>query len=159
MLVSGPQSIMSNDIMLPAHNGCFICDPRVPTGLKAIWYGRPDKVSAYGTVTLDLSHQGPPAHAHGGISASILDDILGACAWYAGHRAMTAKLLVNYRQPVPLFAELHVEGRVSRVDGRKAYLVGEIRSAEGKILVDAEALFVTLVNPPSETSNFLYKRK
>ena len=43
----------------------------------------------------------------------------------------------------PLEKELSVTGRVARVEGRKAFLVGELRDGD-RLCADAEALFVAL---------------
>lgn len=94
-----------------------------------------------GSVTLGLPYQGPPGHVHGGVSALLLDHVLGLANIRAGDSGMTARLTLTYHRPLPLFEELSVTGRQESVDGRKIYSAGTI-SAGGRLAVSAEGLFV-----------------
>ncbi|SMC96287.1 PaaI family thioesterase [Lentzea albidocapillata] len=94
-----------------------------------------------GSVTLGLPYQGPPGHVHGGISALLLDHVLGLANIRAGNSGMTARLALTYHRPLPLFEELSVTGRQASVDGRKIHATGTI-SADGHVAVSAEGLFV-----------------
>ncbi len=134
----------TNDVKLPPHGGCFICDPTLPSGIGIQWYGRPDGVSIHSVVTLDMTHQGPPNHAHGGASAAILDDAMGTCAWYAGHMVMTAKMTVNYRRPVPLGVELTAQACVTGTEGRKVFVRAELCLPNGDVAVETDGLFVVI---------------
>jgi acyl-coenzyme A thioesterase PaaI-like protein len=100
----------------------------------------PDK-SVAGEVTLGLVYQGPPGYVHGGISALVLDHVLGVANHVAGESGMTAQLTIRYRQPTPLFEPLEITARQVSVDGRKIRTVGTI-SARGEECVVAEGLFV-----------------
>ncbi|HFC12186.1 MAG TPA: PaaI family thioesterase [Anaerolineae bacterium] len=135
---------MTNETLLPPHIGCFICDPSVPTSMGIRWYGQPDGKSVRGTVTLGITHQGPPNHAHGGSSAAILDDIMGTCAWYAGYMSMTGKMTVTYHRPVPLNVALTIAARVVDQQGRKIFISAEIKMPNGDILVGSEGLFIEI---------------
>ena len=135
---------MTNDITLPVHPHCFVCDPTNPAGMGIQWHGRPDRQSIYGCVTLTDTYVGPPKHAHGGASAAILDDAMGTCAWFAGYQVMTAKMTVNYRRPVPLNQHLDVSAIVEKVEGRKIYIKAQIHRQDGLVTAESEGLFVTI---------------
>lgn len=92
-------------------------------------------------VTLGLPYQGPPGFAHGGVSAMLLDHVLGVANHWAGDSGMTARLTLNYHRPTPLFEELVLTGRQESVDGRKIFTTGTIE-AGGEVCVSAEGLFV-----------------
>ncbi|EOM77486.1 PaaI family thioesterase [Rhodococcus rhodnii] len=109
-------------------------------------HGRADG-SVDATVTLGLPYQGPPGHVHGGVSALLLDHVLGVANAWAGHSGMTAQLSVRYRRPTPLFESLTVRARVEEVDGRKIRTTGEITTANGDACVTVDALFVTAMLP------------
>lgn len=84
---------------------------------------------------------------HGGAIPLVFDELLGALANHGDRMpARTAYLTVNFRAVTPLEKPLTVTGRVERVDGRKAYLVGELRDGE-VLCADAEALFVAVHRP------------
>jgi acyl-coenzyme A thioesterase PaaI-like protein len=89
---------------------------------------------------LTAPYEGPPSLVHGGVSALILDQLLGEAAAAAGKPGMTGTLTVRYRRATPLGA-LTGEAHVDRVEGVKTYVVGHIADAEG-ICVEAEGVFI-----------------
>ena len=97
--------------------------------------------SVEGTATLGPQYQGPPGCVHGGISALLLDHVLGAANWRAGRFGPTGELTLRYERPVPLFRPLTVRARQLSVDGRKIRTEGTI-SADGQVCVRAEGLFI-----------------
>lgn len=99
-----------------------------------------------GTCTLGLAHEGPPMYVHGGVSAMLLDQLLGYTITAAGHPGMTVSLATQYRAPVPLLAPLRLTGRVTEVSGRKVTAYGVIATAEqpDRPLVEATGIFVAL---------------
>ncbi|WP_137723164.1 PaaI family thioesterase [Prescottella subtropica] len=95
-----------------------------------------------GIVTLTLPYQGPPGCVHGGVSAMLLDHVLGVANAWGGKSGMTAQLNTRYHRPTPLFEELTITGKQTSVDGRKIHTVGEIRNAAGEVCVSVEGLFI-----------------
>ncbi|WP_068164549.1 PaaI family thioesterase [Rhodococcus phenolicus] len=108
--------------------------------------GRADG-SVEGRVVLTLPYQGPPGYVHGGVSALLLDHVLGVANAWAGARGATAQLDVRYHRPVPLFEPLTVAARAVTRDGLKTGTVGEIRLADGTVCVSVDALFVDKTVP------------
>ena len=99
-----------------------------------------------GWCTLGHTYEGPPTYGHGGVSAMLIDQLLGHAAAWAGHPGLTTELTVRYRRPVPLDVPLRVWGRVTGVEGRRVSAVGGITTAAdpGVPLVEAEARFARL---------------
>lgn len=99
-----------------------------------------------GTCTLGLAFEGPPTYAHGGVSALLMDQILGSAAIAAGHPGMTVSLVTGYRAPVPLQTPLRLTAEVTEVSGRKVTVQGRIVTAAepDTVLVEATAIFVAL---------------
>ena len=101
--------------------------------------------SANGDVWADFhlgaAYEGPPGLVHGGVSALILDQVLGEAAGAGGKPGMTGTLTLRYHRPTPLFVELTVQARQVSVDGRKIRTTGEIL-ANGEACVSADGLFV-----------------
>lgn len=91
--------------------------------------------------TLGAAYEGPAGLTHGGVSALILDNILGAAAEAGGSPGMTGTLTVIYRRPTPLCKPLHAEGSIDRVEGIKCFVRGTI-SDEGGVCVEAEGIFI-----------------
>jgi acyl-coenzyme A thioesterase PaaI-like protein len=103
--------------------------------------------SVQGTVTLTIPYQGPPGHVHGGVSALLLDHVLGVANAWGGKSGMTAQLSMRYHRPTPLFEPLTLTGKLIGVDGRKISTVGDIRTADGQVCVSVEGLFIDKTVP------------
>ena len=82
-------------------------------------------------------------YGHGGVSAMLIDQLLGHAAAASGHPGVTTELSVRYRRPVPLDVPLRIWGRVTGTEGRRVSAVGGITTAaEPDVpLVEAEAWF------------------
>src|SRR5690242_9904461 len=101
---------------------------------------------AVGWCTLGHAYEGPPMYGHGGVSAMLIDQLLGHAAAASGHPGVTTDLSVRYRRPVPLDVPLRIWGRVTGIEGRRVSAVGGITTvAEPDVpLVEAEARFARL---------------
>ncbi len=100
--------------------------------------------SANGEVWADFhlgaAYEGPPGLVHGGVSALILDQVLGEAAGAGGKPGMTGTLTLTYRQGTPL-GDLRAEGWIDRVDGIKTYAKAHIIGPEG-VTVEAEGIMI-----------------
>jgi acyl-coenzyme A thioesterase PaaI-like protein len=96
-------------------------------------------------VTLGGAYEGPPGYLHGGMSSLLMDQLLGAAAHATGLFAMTARLELDYRAPVPLQTPLVLRGRFDEAAGRRTVTSGGIARADDphRALVQARAVFVT----------------
>jgi Thioesterase superfamily len=101
---------------------------------------------AEGWCTLGHAYEGPPMYGHGGVSAMLIDQLLGHAAAASGHPGVTTDLSVRYRRPVPLDVPLRIWGRVVGFEGRRVSAVGGITTADQPDvpLVEAEARFARL---------------
>jgi acyl-coenzyme A thioesterase PaaI-like protein len=100
--------------------------------------------SANGDVWADFhlgaAYEGPPGLVHGGVSALILDQVLGEAAGAGGKPGMTGTLTLRYRKGTPL-GDLRVEGWIDRVDGIKTYAKAHILGPDG-VTVEAEGIMI-----------------
>lgn len=106
-----------------------------------------------GYVTLTEAYNGPPWNlAHGGIIAHVFDELLGIATLFAAAGGYTASLTVHYRKPTPILEPLELRGWVERVEGRKVFAKGEIRTG-GVVTAEADGLFIqsmaVLVDEPT----------
>ena len=95
---------------------------------------------AWADFRLGAAYEGPPSLVHGGVSALILDQLLGEAAGAGGKPGMTGTLTVRYRRPTPL-GDLHGEAHIDRVEGIKTFVVGHLADAGG-VTVEAEGVFI-----------------
>jgi hypothetical protein len=102
--------------------------------------------AAIGWCTLDWRYEGPAGYAHGGISALLLDQIMGHAVAAADRPGVTARLKVRYRATVPLDQPLRLVARLIDVLGARAAIRGSISlaSAPDDVLVEAEGRFLVL---------------
>jgi acyl-coenzyme A thioesterase PaaI-like protein len=132
---------------------CFICGVENPFGLHLNFYG-----TAPGEVSVDFTppeqYQGYSAVLHGGIIASILDEVAGRTLMgsFPPRFLFTAKLEVKYRHNVPDGVPLKVIGRAVKDRGRMAEAWSGIYNQKGELLAEAKALLVDVPNPPDPAS-------
>ena len=72
------------------------------------------------------SCEGPPAHAHGGLSAAILDEAMGTTCWVNNFAVMTRSFEIKYNAPVRLNEEVHCEAYIEKIDGYKISTIGRM---------------------------------
>ncbi len=94
-----------------------------------------------GEVVFEAQHGGAPGLVHGGLVATLLDEVLGHVAIRRGTPVATAMLDVRYVAPTPLDVPLRCEAWLVRQTGRRWFVAGEIR-AEGVVTARAEGVFV-----------------
>jgi acyl-coenzyme A thioesterase PaaI-like protein len=103
-----------------------------------------DRDSVRGRVTFTRFYLGGNGAVHGGAVPMFFDDVLGRLANVGGRkRARTAYLNVDYRAITPVGREVSVLARFEREEGRKRFLVGELREGD-VLLAEAHGLFVEL---------------
>ncbi|KAK9895432.1 Thioesterase/thiol ester dehydrase-isomerase [Cystobasidium minutum MCA 4210] len=81
---------------------------------------------------------------HGGLLATILDEAIARPAFFMvpNRVAMTAYLNVRYKAPTPADTFIVVRVQGDRAEGRKAWASGTISNLDGKVLVEADSLYV-----------------
>lgn len=107
---------------------------------------REDDGAVWAETTLGAAYEGPPGLVHGGVSAMLLDQLLGEAAAAGGRPGMTGTLSLRYRVGTPL-GPIRLEAKVEEVRGIKTVVRGRILAvpAEGGeqvVCVEAEGLFI-----------------
>ncbi|OBJ50620.1 thioesterase [Mycobacterium sp. 1423905.2] len=129
--VDDGQGIASGNIVVGARN---------PSAPPLIVHRESDG-SVWTDFVLGAAYEGPSGHVHGGVSAMVLDHILGATAHQPGRPAYTGTLTVRYHRKTALNRPLSAKAWVERVEGVKTFAAGEISDAEG-VTVSAEGVFI-----------------
>lgn len=106
-----------------------------------------DGEKVHGRATLGWPYEGPPGCVHGGFIAALFDQLLGVGQMLSPAPGFTGTLSVRYLKPTPLNTELRLEGWLDRVDGRKAFLSGEMWAGDVKTAT-CEGVFI---NVPEDT--------
>jgi acyl-coenzyme A thioesterase PaaI-like protein len=120
---------------------CFGCGAQNPHGLKLDF--RIEDKRAVAEFQPRAEHQGYPGLVHGGLIATALDEAMGWAMYTLGVWAVTGRMEVKYRRPLPLDAKATVSGEIVRDRGRWLEVRGEVRSG-GKLVAESEGLFMRL---------------
>jgi len=135
-----------------AQNHCFGCGTQNTVGLHLEFSLAPDgKVVCHANIS--PNYEGPPGYLHGGIIATLLDEVMSKANRSKGVVAVTRQLTVEYLRPVPSGSPIRLEGKVDRHEGRKLWTTGQILNAEGTVLASAHGLFIALRLPPTQVEN------
>jgi acyl-coenzyme A thioesterase PaaI-like protein len=124
----------------PQPHYCFGCSKHNPLGLHLSFQMEDGKVAA--PFTPQAEHQGWPGFMHGGLVATMLDEAMGWVTMSHGIWAVTGKINIRYRDPVPLFRPVSIVGMIEKNRGRWVTVRAEVRSADGAVLSEAEAIFM-----------------
>ena len=127
----------------PSSHHCFVCGLKNKASLKIRFEDNGvDTVRAVHTVCDD--HQGFPGVTHGGIVATMLDEVGGRTGVIKDPNRfmMTARIEIDYRQPVPTNTEVILTGKIYNDKGYKAQVRSEIRLPDGSVAAEAEMVLV-----------------
>jgi len=126
-----------------ADHNCFACGSLNRNGLGMTIHI--DRDAAWSALQLESRFEGWEGIAHGGILATLLDEIMGWTLAVGDDWGVTARLAVQYRKPVEVGSELRVEGWVTRRRRRVIETAGRIVDAtSGLEYATADGTYVTV---------------
>lgn len=121
---------------------CFGCGQRNEDGLQ-LAYRRTGDSSVECEYTVPGRFRGAEGIVHGGIQATLLDEVMGLAAHsslrHEPHKIVTVDFRVRYRRPTSIGTALVIRGRVDKVEEANLHLTGEIVDANGDVLTEGEA--------------------
>lgn len=108
---------------------------------------RREVLHADGSVVSELmcprDSEGGPNVAHGGWIAGMLDELVGHTTMLHGDFAVTGTLQVAFHKPIPVELPLIGTSRITKREGRRAYVSARIELAgSGALLASATAIMV-----------------
>jgi uncharacterized protein (TIGR00369 family) len=139
-------------------NRCFGCGPDNPDGMHLKFRLDETRTTFVCNFKLSSRYVGPPAHAHGGIIATILDEAMGKVNKIRHVVALTKEMTIEYVRPVPLGKRLTVEGRERSVRGRVHTNTAEIRDEKGEVLARSKGKFIA-IDPEKMFAKYLKGKK
>jgi acyl-coenzyme A thioesterase PaaI-like protein len=120
---------------------CFACGTLNEHGLGLVLHVEPER--AWVETTLDRHSQGWDDIAHGGIVATILDEVMAWSLAGADNWGVTARMSITYRKPVPLGVPIRADGWIAtqrrRVIDTEARLID---ARDGTELATATGVYV-----------------
>lgn len=122
-------------------HACFACGELNQRGLHLVLHASGD--SCWTELTLLPDFQGWEGIAHGGIVATILDEVMGWALAGADAWGFTARMTIEYRRPVPVGARVRGEGRLVERRRRLLTVTGRLLDAEtGELFATADGTYV-----------------
>lgn len=122
---------------LQKDTSCFVCGEGNKDGLQLRIRRDGDK-GVKTEFVADHRYRGWANYLHGGVIGLIFDELLGWNAVYLGYDAVTARMEVRYRRPIPLGSRVTFQGTVEKESRRilemrtHAYLEDGSLAAEGR---------------------------
>jgi acyl-coenzyme A thioesterase PaaI-like protein len=135
------------EVTFPNDGGCFGCSPTHPSGLNLRFRRRGERVLSRYTIA-DRFH-GAPGVAHGGIVATILDEVSCAAVHLVTDRwVTTGELTVRYERPCPVEQPLDVAAAiVDRTHPRYWVVEAELHRAGERVARSTGKFFLHADEP------------
>ena len=127
---------------IPPHHdpACWGCGDNA-AGLHLPQPAREGEEEYRAYVEFGEGHQGGPGIVHGGLVSAALDEACGLLAGWYRFPAVTARMFVRFRRPVPINTELLIRAHVTGLRGRRIRVRGEL-SDGAEPLAEARAAFL-----------------
>ncbi len=127
-------------------NYCFGCSPFNERGLKLVFVQTGEQTVECSYTAADHL-EGAPGIVHGGIQATLLDEVMGtAVRTLCPHEQpiVTAEFALRYRRPARVGEPLTLRAAIERAEDPQYHVTGEILDASGELLTRATARWVRL---------------
>ena len=148
------KSMQSSRIKQPNSKNCFACGLGNEHGLGLQFYEiNGDELVAENVVPEHF--EGFPGIVHGGIIASMLDEMVSRAAMIGDTNRfrMTAKLEIRYRAPVPTGQLLKLRAVIEKRRGRISCTKAELMLPDGTVAAEANGMMVDVDEFLVDTAN------
>jgi uncharacterized protein (TIGR00369 family) len=119
---------------------CFACGRDNPIGLRLKIEG--DKKRVTTKFRPGREHEGWEGVVHGGILATLLDEVVAWICVKNGIDALTGRLEIRFRKPAKVGEELSAHAEITDSKGRAVKAKAQVVSAEKEVVAEAEALLL-----------------
>ncbi|MBD3380944.1 MAG: hotdog fold thioesterase [candidate division Zixibacteria bacterium] len=119
---------------------CFVCGDQNESGLKARFFVQTDG-SVTSEYTVEQRFAGYDNIMHGGIAASLLDEVMIKAILKDDVLAVTAEMTVKFKAPVYVGQKMVLVGRVIESKGR-LYRTEGVAEVAGKVVAEATGTYI-----------------
>lgn len=124
-----------------APHHCFACGTTNVHGLGMVLHVEPQ--SSWTEFVLRRDFQGWDGIAHGGIIATILDEVMAWSLAGSDDWGVTARMAIQFRRPVPIGVPLRAEGQITATRRRLIETSARlVAAADGQVLATATGTYV-----------------
>ena len=123
-------------------NNCFACHPNNSHGLRLKFFANDDTGEVFTKIKPDTHFNGFPGILHGGIQCALLDEV---AYWAMFDKikkiGLTAKIDIEYLNPVPMDIELEVIAKVVGIQKRRVTVDTVLKAGNSEVSTKAEVLY------------------
>lgn len=136
----------------PLADYCFVCGKNNPRGFKIeVRYSEPDR-AAETELAVPGEYQGWNEVIHGGILATLLDELMAHAVWHFAGPGLTLGLEVRFHAPLKPGELIRVRGLMHPANGSRRQAEGEIiRLADGRRIASGKSRFLLLPAPGEQS--------
>ncbi len=122
---------------------CFVCGKLNPRGLHIQVHYQEEARLAETELVLPREYQGWPDVVHGGLLATLLDELMAHAVWRFAGPGVTLNLEVSYKKPLKPGEAFRVWGAVEESTNRRLKAHGEvIRLADSALIARGSSRFL-----------------
>lgn len=121
------------------HN-CFACGELNEHGLQLKLHL--EERRSWTEFVLDDRFEGWRGVTHGGIIATVLDEVMAWALVAEDNWGVTARMTIDFKRPVPVGTSVRAEGWIVHNRRRLVDTAGQIVDVNGTLLASAEAVYV-----------------
>jgi len=126
-------------------NYCFVCGKDNPRGLKIAVSYEEAEMTAVTELTLPKEFQGWTEVIHGGILATLLDELMAHAVWRFAGPGVTLGMEVRFHKPLKPGEKIRVRGVLQTANSSRRQTTGEIiRIADGQKIASGKSRFLLL---------------
>jgi uncharacterized protein (TIGR00369 family) len=116
---------------------CFVCGQHNAAGLRLSFREDASGGGVVAEVVFPAHLQGWQGVVHGGLLATVLDEIMVQAATAKGIHCVTAEITVKYREPAATGEPYTIVGKVLEARGKLVMAESSLRDASGKVRAQA----------------------
>lgn len=122
------------------YTGCFVCGIDNNYGLKAQFFFENDRAIA--EYTTEKRFEGYHDIFHGGVTATLLDEVMIKALLAQKKYVMTVELNVKYIKPIYIGQKISFEGRLEKGRGRLYLTSGKAINEQGEMVAEATGKYL-----------------
>ena len=116
---------------------CFVCGKKNLAGLRLEFREKDSSHEVEAEIVFPAHLQGWQNTVHGGLLATVLDEVMIKAATAIGSQCVTAELTVKYKKPAATGVSYRLSGAVVATRGRIITAESHIFDSSGQILAQA----------------------
>jgi acyl-coenzyme A thioesterase PaaI-like protein len=130
-----------------ADNYCFVCGQDNPRGFKIKVRYFEAELAAETELAIPREYQGWAEVIHGGILATLLDEMMAHAVWRFAGPGLTLSMEVRFHAPLKPGEAIRVRGLMQPANGSRRQAEAEIiRIADGQKIASGKSRFLLLEN-------------